>query len=180
MGGDLFFDSDPCQGTRFYFSVPFALAGSGDSRRGEQEESVHPPEPVAAATGKEILLAEDEFINTTLAEALLTRAGYRVTAVTSGRQAVEAWQEHHFDCILMDIQMPEMDGYEAVARIREMEKDRSERVPIIAMTAHAMPGDEKKCLQAGMDDYISKPIDSRTLLALLARYVHGQGGRETK
>ncbi len=180
MGGDLFFDSDPCQGTRFYFSVPFALAGSGDSRRGEQEESVHPPEPVAAATGKEILLAEDEFINTTLAEALLTRAGYRVTAVTSGRQAVEAWQEHHFDCILMDIQMPEMDGYEAVARIREMEKDRSERVPIIAMTAHAMPDDEKKCLQAGMDDYISKPIDSRTLLALLARYVHGQGGRETK
>ena len=172
MGGDLFFDSDPCQGTRFYFSVPFPLADRGRDRD-MGEEAVAGLEPVTASGG-DILLAEDEFINTTLAEALLTRAGYRVTAVTSGRQAVAAWQEGHFDCILMDIQMPEMDGYEAVARIRELERDRGGRVPIIAMTAHAMPDDEKKCLQAGMDDYISKPIDSQTLLALLARHVHGE------
>ncbi len=181
MGGDLFFDSDPCQGTRFYFSVPFALATGGEDPDQGLQESGHRPGAVAAATGAggHILLAEDEFINTTLAEALLTRAGYRVTAVTSGRQAVAAWQECNFDCILMDIQMPEMDGYEAVARIRELEKERGRRVPIIAMTAHAMPDDEKKCLRAGMDDYISKPIDSQALLALLARYVHGQGKEET-
>ncbi len=174
MGGDLFFDSDPCQGTRFYFSVPFALAGSGQDPAGscplvpDQD-----PEPSGGGNGGNghILLAEDEFINTTLAQALLTRAGFRVTAVTSGSQAVQAWQAHRFDCILMDIQMPEMDGYEAVARIRELEKERGTRVPIIAMTAHAMPDDQERCLRAGMDDYISKPIDSQTLLSLLRKHL---------
>ncbi len=174
MGGDLFFDSDPCQGTRFYFSVPFTLADRRqENRTGREPEAGDAREPLAGAPGPggHILLAEDEFINTTLAQALLSRAGFRVTAVTSGRQAVEAWQEHRFDCILMDIQMPEMDGYEAVARIRAMERERGTHVPIIAMTAHAMPDDHKRCLAAGMDDYISKPIDAGTLLALLRRYM---------
>ena len=174
MGGSLCFDSNSSQGTRFYFTLPFVMASGRDGPG--QEEGGHDPDSVPASAGGEILLAEDEFINTTLAEALLSRAGYRVTAVASGREAVRAWQEGHFDCILMDIQMPEMDGYEAVARIREMEKGRPGRVPIIAMTAHAMRDDQEKCLRAGMDDYISKPIDSQALLALLARYIRPDGG----
>ena len=139
------------------------------------EEAVERVATVAGIPGarNRILLAEDEFINTTLAETLLIRAGFTVVTVANGRDAVEAWQKHSFDCILMDIQMPEMDGYEAVARIRTLEKRSGTRVPIIAMTAHAMPDDQKRCIQAGMDDYISKPIDSHVLLNLLRKYVDG-------
>ena len=86
-------------------------------------------------------------------------------------EAVRAWSEGHYDCILMDIQMPEMDGYEAVARIREQEQTGGGHIPIIAMTAHAMEEDRKKCLASGMDDYLAKPIDEEVLLALLEKHL---------
>jgi CheY-like chemotaxis protein len=102
-----------------------------------------------------------------------------VTSVSNGIEAIAAWQQDDFDCILMDIQMPEMDGYEAVARIREQEKATGDHVPIIAMTAHAMDDDRQKCLVAGMDDYISKPVDAQLLVNLLEKYIsHNERNRK--
>ena len=78
----------------------------------------------------------------------------------SGKKALDAWRKQAFDIILMDVQMPEMDGFEATSRIREQEKSTSQHIPIIALTAHAMVGDRERCLAAGMDDYVSKPINA--------------------
>ena len=167
MGGDIRFDSESGKGTRFYFSLPFYLADNGVAVI-EQESIVSAELP--SCTGI-ILLAEDEYINTTLAVTMLEQAGFEVVAVSNGREAVEQWKNKTFDCILMDIQMPEMDGFEAVHRIRELERQSGGHIPIIAMTAHAGRDDRKTCLQAGMDDYIAKPINRITLINILARCV---------
>jgi PAS domain S-box-containing protein len=169
MGGDLFFDSEPGKGTRFYFSLSFALAEKELAGSGELQVQEQPPaEPLYSGT---ILLAEDEYINTTLAVAVLEQVGFQVVAVTNGRKAIAEWQHNDFDCILMDIQMPEMDGLEAVRRIRELEKGSVRHVPVIAMTAHAGRDDRETCLQAGMDDYIAKPIHAEQLFAILSRHI---------
>jgi CheY-like chemotaxis protein len=87
----------------------------------------------------------------------------------SGKDALEAWRKHSFDLVLMDVQMPEMDGFEATAAIREQEKSGAKHILIIAMTAHAMVGDRERCLAAGMDDYVSKPIKAANLFAAIDR-----------
>jgi len=110
-----------------------------------------------------LLLAEDNLVNQRLAVRLLERWGHTVVVVGNGRRAIEAWEREPFDAILMDVQMPEMSGFEAVAVIRQREGTSGQRVPIIAMTAHALEGDREKCLAAGMDNYVSKPIDQRKL-----------------
>jgi two-component system, sensor histidine kinase and response regulator len=120
--------------------------------------------------GLRILLAEDHPVNRKLAKILLERAGHTVDLAENGRQAVEAVQNKHYDAILMDVQMPEMDGFEATRILRSHEL-AGEHVPIIAMTAHAMKGDRERCLAAGMDDYVSKPIEPGELFAALARQV---------
>ena len=117
------------------------------------------------------MLAEDEYINTTLAIAVLEQAGFEVVSVTNGREAVKQWQSTIFDCILMDIQMPEMDGFAAVRRIRELEKGSGRHIPIIAMTAHAGKDDRATCLQAGMDDYIAKPVNTAQLFTIMSRHI---------
>ena len=110
-----------------------------------------------------ILLAEDNAINKKLAETLLTKRGYSVLSVNNGLEAVKASQKNDVDLVLMDVQMPEMDGLEATRIIREIMKQKNKHLPIIAMTAHAMTGDREKCLDAGMDDYITKPIRKEIL-----------------
>ncbi|MEJ7591337.1 MAG: response regulator [Planctomycetaceae bacterium] len=105
-----------------------------------------------------ILLAEDNHFNQRLALALLEKWGHTVTLATNGRNAVEAWKAGEFDLIVMDVQMPEMDGLEATRRIREAELQLRKHIPIVAMTAHALVGDRQKCLDAGMDGYASKPL----------------------
>jgi signal transduction histidine kinase/DNA-binding response OmpR family regulator len=117
-----------------------------------------------------ILLAEDNLVNQRLALRILEKAGQRVELVSNGREALSAIDRSEFDIILMDVQMPEMDGFEATAAIRKKEKSGTRHVPIIAMTAHAMSGDRERCLANGMDDYISKPIRARTLLDLIENY----------
>jgi CheY-like chemotaxis protein len=115
-----------------------------------------------------ILVAEDSLVNQRIASALLERDGHAVTIVGDGRAAVAA-AIGEFDCILMDVQMPEMNGFDAAQAIRSRERSGGRHVPIIAMTAHAMSGDRERCLGAGMDDYVSKPISSSELRSALAR-----------
>jgi len=115
-----------------------------------------------------ILLAEDSVVNQRLAVGLLERKGHQVTVAGDGRAAVELWQKETFDLILMDVQMPEMDGLEATRFIRLEEQSLGCHIPIVAMTAHAMKGDRERCLDAGMDNYIAKPIRARQLYDVIA------------
>ena len=117
-----------------------------------------------------LLLAEDNKVNQMLAVALLRKRGYDVSVADNGQQAVELVKRGDFDLVLMDVQMPKMDGFEATGVIREWEADAGKRLPIIAVTAHAMEGDRQRCLDAGMDDYVSKPIDPDELEAAIARW----------
>jgi two-component system, sensor histidine kinase and response regulator len=104
------------------------------------------------------LLAEDSSTNQRLAVGILSKWGHQVTVANNGREAVAAVGKESFDLVLMDVQMPEMDGYQATAVIREREAGKNIRIPIVAMTAHAMKGDREECLAAGMDGYVAKPI----------------------
>ena len=125
-----------------------------------------------------ILLAEDDMVNRHLAEHLLKKFDYQVTSVQDGRQAVEAIQTlgpDSFDVVLMDVQMPEMNGVAATAAIRTLEKGTSRRLPIVAMTAHAMKGDRVRFLEAGMDSYIAKPVQARELINVIEQTVPKDG-----
>ena len=117
-----------------------------------------------------ILLAEDGLVNQKVAVGLLEKHGYAVEVAENGKQAVAAWERDSFSLILMDVQMPEMDGFEATAVIREIEKEAGGHIPIIAMTANAMIGDREKCLEAGMDDYVSKPVRPQELYDAIERF----------
>jgi signal transduction histidine kinase/DNA-binding response OmpR family regulator len=125
-----------------------------------------------------VLVVEDNAVNQKLAMTLLKREGHDVVVAESGAEAISKSSESTFDLILMDIQMPEMDGLEATASIRESEKSTGDHIPIVAMTAHAMQGDRERCLNAGMDDYISKPIRKKELLRILEKF--GQSDRRAR
>ena len=124
-----------------------------------------------AARPLRILVVEDNLVNQKFAVRLLEKCGHTVLMATNGRQAVDVVARYEFDVVLMDVQMPEMDGFEATAAIRERERTNGAHLPIIAMTADAMKGDAERCLAAGMDAYIAKPIRSSTLFSLIDRVV---------
>lgn len=133
--------------------------------------------PTPAPRPLNILLVEDNLVNQKLALRLLEKAGHKVTVANHGQEALEFLEKQRFDLIFMDVQMPVMNGFETTQKIREREQESGEHIPIIAMTAHAMKGDREKCLQAGMDGYISKPIQAEELYQTLdqisaARIVH--------
>jgi signal transduction histidine kinase/DNA-binding response OmpR family regulator len=134
-----------------------------------------PREDQRPQTGICILLAEDNPVNQYFALRLLQKRGYEVVLAGSGREVLAALEKQTFDLILMDVQMPEMDGFEATAAIREKEKATGTHVPIVAMTAHAMAGDRERCLAAGMDNYVSKPIRSQELFAAIAGFAPAPG-----
>jgi PAS domain S-box-containing protein len=121
--------------------------------------------------GLRILLAEDNPINQKLAVILLQKAGYSVDAVENGLHALEKVQNEHYNAVLMDVQMPDLDGFETTRRIRKWEEGRNHHVPIIAMTAHALKGDRELCLEAGMDDYVPKPLEPKVLFNTLDHWV---------
>ncbi len=116
------------------------------------------------------MLADDNLVNRQLTVRLLERRGHSVTTACDGHEAVERFQSEVFDVVLMDVQMPVMDGLVATARIREYENGNESRIPVIAMTANAMRGDREVCLAAGMDDYLSKPFQPHELFALVETY----------
>jgi two-component system sensor histidine kinase/response regulator len=119
-----------------------------------------------------ILLAEDNPVNQRLIVRLLEKHGYIILVASTGRDVLDTLAQQPIDLVLMDVQMPEMDGLEATALIREQERQRGGHLPIIALTAHAMKGDQERCLATGMDDYISKPITAQTLYAAITRVLN--------
>ena len=173
MGGEIGLDSAPGRGSLFWFTVKLARA-SAPLRT--------PSGPIASASARpaalpslrrgRVLVAEDNLVNQRVAAAMLAKLGQEVEVAQHGREAVERWRARPFDIVLMDCQMPEMDGFAATRAIRE-EEGPGRRVPIVAMTAFAMKGDRERCLDAGMDDYIAKPMPLAVLAEVLERWVGG-------
>jgi CheY-like chemotaxis protein len=117
------------------------------------------------------MLVEDDKVNQMVIQKYLSRLGFQITTVENGLEAVSEFKKQQFDIILMDIQMPLMDGYKATSIIRAIEMDQGTHIPIIALTAYAMSKDRDKCLEAGMDDYISKPIDLGLLMITIKKWI---------
>ena len=147
----------------------------------EAQDGARRSAPVGASSAKtpparslRVLLAEDQLVNQRVAQRMLEKLGHKVTLANNGKEAVALWKPGLFDLILMDVQMPEMDGFEATTAIRAQSGD----IPIIALTAHAMAGDREQCLQRGMDGYLQKPIQSKDLAAVLTQ--HGQAGPKAR
>ncbi len=164
MDGSLWVESDPGQGSTFHFTARFDVAAAGESvARPANSNGIAVP----SNRPLRILLAEDNAINQKVATRLLEKDGHEVVAVTNGQEAVAAIQRERFDVVLMDVQMPETDGLHATMAIREYEKATGYHVPIVAMTAHAFEGDSDRCLAAGMDAHIAKPVQPAELLAMV-------------
>jgi CheY-like chemotaxis protein len=137
-----------------------------------EENSLNAVDAEAEFVEKHILLVEDNEDNQKLADRILQKAGFRVTIADNGLAAFEYYKENHYDLILMDIQMPVMNGFEATRAIREYEqKSNRGRTPIVAVTAHAMKGYDEECRNNGMDDYTTKPIRKKTLLCMVNRWL---------
>ena len=148
----------------------------GTSKR---EENTAAPELEIQPRGcrpMRVLLAEDGRVNQLVAIRLLEERGHSVVLAEDGQLAVDIHGRERFDAILMDVQMPRMDGYAATREIRKREQAVGEHIPIIAMTANAMEGDREKCLEAGMDDYLAKPVRSYDLISVLEKYSAAAGG----
>jgi signal transduction histidine kinase/CheY-like chemotaxis protein len=148
---------------------------------GEQEPAAPVPLSVVKPLAPfqiSILLAEDNVFNQKVALGLLGRMGHQVTLANNGEEAVALFAANSFDLVLMDIQMPEMDGFRATELLRQHQQETGIKVPIVAMTAHAMQGDRERCLAAGMDDYLSKPIGRKDLAAVIARNCHPRPPQE--
>jgi CheY-like chemotaxis protein len=121
-----------------------------------------------------VLVAEDNAVNRLVAHRLLQKKGHSIVLAHNGREALERIQAEHFDIVLMDVQMPDLDGYTATAEIRKLEANNGKHVPIIGVTAHAMEGDRERCLAAGMDGYVAKPIIPKQLYAEIERLASGR------
>jgi two-component system sensor histidine kinase/response regulator len=146
------------------------MTALGTSPQGVERLLPSAPQPMSPAQRRlDILLVEDNLVNQTLATRLLEKRGHAVVLARNGREALAALEQQTFDVVLMDVQMPEMDGFETTARIRTKERRWGGHVPIVAMTAHAMQGDRERCLAAGMDDYVSKPLRPQQLFDVVER-----------
>ena len=169
MGGDIGVRTQPGQGSTFWFTARFA-------RRDETGHAV-PATPASERAGRpRVLVVEDTAVNQKVAVAMLENLGYQADVVGNGLEAVEACSSAAYDAVLMDCQMPEMDGYKAAAWIRQREGPQR-RIPIIALTANVGQGDRERCLAAGMDDYLGKPARLQTLDSTLRKWIPRMGDR---
>jgi PAS domain S-box-containing protein len=196
MGGQLGAESEPGQGSTFHFTVPLVPAPAASLREEAAEPAGLLPPPhstrfarcerseMERAMGEvprvhrplHLLVAEDNPINQKLLISLLAKLGHTSEVAEDGRVAVEAMKHVGFDAVFMDLQMPGMDGLEATAYVRRREEGTGRHVPIVALTAHAMTGDRERCLAAGMDDYLPKPINPAALARVLALVAEGSLG----
>jgi len=167
MGGTIWVKSELGHGSQFHFTANF---GVGSAVRAAVS-STTPSQQAALRTHKQlrILLAEDNAVNQKIATRVLEKRGHHVTVAGDGHLVLAALERDRFDVVLMDVQMPEMDGFEATAAIRSRERETGAHMPIIAMTAHAMQGDRERCIAAGMDDYVAKPLKVAELIELLEK-----------
>ncbi|MCA9757501.1 MAG: response regulator [Candidatus Eisenbacteria bacterium] len=174
MDGKMSFESEPGKGSTFRFEVPLEVSTSTtatDTLSGAEDSSLPAGETVtrSEAVRVRILLVEDNIVNQKVARRMLEKAGHRVDCAADGREAIRAASTLPYDLILMDCQMPEVDGLEATERIRALPAPAS-HVPIVALTANAIQGDRERCLAAGMDDYLSKPIQRDALLRMVEQW----------
>ncbi len=169
MQGRMWLESEAGQGSVFHFTASFKAAEYA------AESSADPAASAGNVSGLRILLAEDNDVNQRVAVTILEKQGHGVSVASNGMEVLAALQGVAFDLILMDIQMPEMDGLEATARIRGEERRSGGHIPIIALTANAMKGDRERCLAAGMDGYVPKPLRREALLAAIENVLARRG-----
>jgi PAS domain S-box-containing protein len=177
MGGRLWLESEPGKGSTFHFVARLGVQPEGAAAAEPPAETADAasPEPISPRP-LTVLLAEDNPVNQRLAVRVLEKQGYRVVAAATGRDALEALPGAAFDVIVMDVQMPEMDGFEATALIRKAEQQTGRHIPILALTAHAMKGDRERCLAVGMDGYVTKPVHPRELVEAIEALVPPDAG----
>jgi signal transduction histidine kinase/ActR/RegA family two-component response regulator len=173
MGGRIWVESEPGAGSIFHFT---AVLRDGTECHGASEpESLEArPQPSLSAHAVRplrILVAEDNAVNQTITARMLNKLGHTVTVANNGCEALSMWEERDFDLVLMDIQMPQMDGLECTAAIRLREQQKGSHTPIVALTAHALKGDDRRCLEAGMDGYLAKPFRSEDLRAAVTHAI---------
>ena len=167
MKGEIKIDSTPGEGSTFFFTIPMEIGQSTDNATDGIDVSDIAP--------LKILVADDNNINQKVLVGILSKYSHSVTTVDNGQQAVDTVMAENFDVILMDMEMPVMGGVEATEKIRSIDNKEKSRIPIIAMTANVMKEDIERCKQAGMNEYVSKPIDPETLRSLIARVAHKDG-----
>ena len=169
MGGAIGATSELASGSTFWIEIPLREPISPNARSSDPTEAGDVTKPLWSVAPL-VLVVEDSRVNQIVAVRMLESCGCRIDVACHGREALEMVLEKRYDAILMDCQMPELDGYDTTVALRARENGGA-RVPVIAMTAHAMDGDRARCLAAGMDDYISKPIRRNLLVETLQRWV---------
>jgi two-component system, sensor histidine kinase and response regulator len=174
MQGRIWLESQPGKGSTFHFTAAFGrTSGISIKPRAPRKKT-----EVTTNTSMKVLIVEDGHVSQLVGARMLEKRGHHVTLASSGREAIVRCQKDAFDAILMDVHMPGLNGYEATARIRRLEQNTGRHVPIIAMTANAMKGDREKCLAAGMDDYISKPLRSAELFRVVEQYAQRSASQD--
>ena len=182
MGGTISVASREGRGSTFSFTAVFGVAPSGEEQPASHRQGRHPGAPVSVDLNRRavrILVAEDDATNREVIMAQLQKLGYTATAVTNGAEAVEAVERAGFDLVLMDCQMPVMDGFEATRRIRNSPQGDRAGIPIVAVTADAMSDDRGRCLSEGMDDYLAKPVELAPLQNMVAKWLQESSAPET-
>lgn len=183
MSGEIWVESSEGVGSNFYFTCVLSVPSESELRDKDNKDEVEDEKEIKDASKSEnaegkkdlqILIVEDDEISRSVVEIFAKRIGLRATVVSNGEEAVGEVQHRNFDAILMDVQMPVMDGYVASGEIRKLEAAMGKRTPIIAMTANAIKGDREKCMAAGMDDYLSKPINVNEFNKMIEKWTRGE------